>query len=222
MYQSRVESPFDQCQSHELPISHDRPLVKPNTQYYEMHPIAPGKTFGLGSSSATGSSMMIVAHDDYQNSPETEPNEDRSPIKSASYMDELRQRLERVLNDQPVLNSAPYSPIPPLIPTPKSNLRRPILTASPKLKPAAPPSTHSPDPTGAVKTQIRPGVTLGSTPLPRKQLATVGSQSYRTINASNHSPYLCPSPQMSKSFIIPSKRGDNATILSSFFSIALA
>ncbi|UJR30321.1 hypothetical protein I4U23_017858 [Adineta vaga] len=55
-------------------------------------------------------STSILSNDGNQNDQEEEEEEDdhndeNSPIKSASYMDELRQRLERVLNDPP-------SPIP--------------------------------------------------------------------------------------------------------------
>ncbi|CAF4427942.1 unnamed protein product, partial [Rotaria magnacalcarata] len=41
-----------------------------------------------------------------------ENNDENSPIKSASYMDELRQRLERVLNDPPSPISSSSSPAP--------------------------------------------------------------------------------------------------------------
>lgn len=114
--------------------------------------------------------------------------EDRSPIKSASYMDELRQRLERVVND------------PPSASLQNNTLaRRPTLMVSPKLKS----SLESTDHLRRQKTTI----TLGSTPLPRKQFPSIGSHSYRTANfASSSSRQPSQSTAMSKSFIIPTKR----------------
>ncbi|CAF5192146.1 unnamed protein product, partial [Rotaria sp. Silwood1] len=41
---------------------------------------------------------------------EVDDNDENSPIKSASYMDELRQRLERVLNDSPSSIQSSSSP----------------------------------------------------------------------------------------------------------------
>lgn len=97
-----------------------------------------------------------------------------SPIKSPSYMDELRQRLERVLHDQ--------------------SQEKPTLSRAPPFSPNLPPSTET--------RRIKNPTTIGSTPLPRKQLTTVGNLSYRTINPPNR----YPSSQMSKSFTIPTKR----------------
>lgn len=90
------------------------------------------------------------------------PNDENSPIKSASYMDELRQRLERVLSDSPEENQSNSKP--KSIPPPK---------------------------------------TIGSTPLPRKQIQSFGNLSYRTMNTVNRYPQQ---QQMSKSFILPSKQ----------------
>ncbi|CAF5197983.1 unnamed protein product, partial [Rotaria sp. Silwood1] len=42
--------------------------------------------------------------------PFVDDNDENSPIKSASYMDELRQRLERVLNDSPSSIQSSSSP----------------------------------------------------------------------------------------------------------------
>jgi hypothetical protein len=99
-------------------------------------------------------------------------------------MDELRQRLERVLNDPPQQNSTSYQPIQI-----KETNSRPTLIPPPKLK-----STNS---------QLKPPIAIGSTPLPRKQIPTFGNLSYRTMNTTNHHPHQ---QQMSKSFIIPSKQ----------------
>ena len=113
--------------------------------------------------------------------------EDRSPIKSASYMDELRQRLERVVND------------PPSASLPSNSIaHRPTLMVSPKLK-------SSLESTDQLRRQ-KATITLGSTPLPRKQFPSIGSHSYRTANFSSSSRQPSQSTPMSKSFIIPSKR----------------
>jgi hypothetical protein len=107
-----------------------------------------------------------------------EDEEENSPIKSPSYMDELRQRLERVLNDPP--------------------LQHPTLIPPPKLKPINSSYLNS-------KNQIKPPMTIGSTPLPRKQIQSFGNLSYRTMNTNNR----YPQQQMSKSFIVPSKQEGN-------------
>jgi len=112
-----------------------------------------------------------IPHNQYHSI--NEDSDENSPIKSASYMDELRQRLERVLNDPPQQNS----------------ISRSTLIPPPKLK-----STNN---------QIKPPITIGSTPLPRKQIPTFGNLSYRTMNTTNHHPHQ---QQMSKSFIISSKQ----------------
>jgi hypothetical protein len=51
------------------------------------------------------STSTLVNDENNKHEDENDDNDENSPIKSASYMDELRQRLERVLND-------PSSPIP--------------------------------------------------------------------------------------------------------------
>jgi hypothetical protein len=92
-------------------------------------------------------------------------------------MDELRLRLERVLNDPPPqYQSIQQKEIP----------QRPTLIPPPKLK----------------ATNLKPPITIGSTPLPRKQIPTYGNLSYRTMNTTNRN----HQQQMSKSFIIPSKQ----------------
>jgi hypothetical protein len=91
-------------------------------------------------------------------------------------MDELRQRLERVLNDPPI--------------------HRPTLIPPPKLKPINNCSYLN------TKNQIKPPMTIGSTPLPRKQIQSFENLSYRTMNTNNR----YPPQQMSKSFIVPSKQ----------------
>ena len=117
-------------------------------------------------------------------------------------MDELRQRLERVLNDPP----PPPSIMSNYSPSTKGMIRRPMLISSPKLKPVPSSSLHPMDQTRSIK----PTISLGSTPLPRKQMQNLGSQSYRTINSSSRPTFLPPTSQMSKSFIIPSKRDGNS------------
>ena len=96
--------------------------------------------------------------------------DENSPIKSASYMDELRQRLERVLSNSPEENS--------------TSLHQSKLNLTEDVR------------------QIKPPITIGSTPLPRKQMFSYGNLSYRTMNTCIRP----PQQQMSKSFIIPSKQ----------------
>jgi hypothetical protein len=96
-------------------------------------------------------------------------------------MDELRERLERVLNDPP--------------------LHRPTLIPPPKLKPINTSYLNSTE-NLHTKNQIKPPMTIGSTPLPRKQIQSFGNLSYRTMNTNNR----YPQQQMSKSFIVPPKQ----------------
>ena len=99
-------------------------------------------------------------------------------------MDELRLRLERVLNDPPVqYQSIQQKEIP----------QRPTLIPPPKLK-----ATNL----RKIDNHLKPPITIGSTPLPRKQIPTYGNLSYRTMNTTNRN----HQQQMSKSFIIPSKQ----------------
>ena len=44
LYQNEIESPTEHRPKQELPIIHDRPLIKPSIQYYEMHPVTTSKT----------------------------------------------------------------------------------------------------------------------------------------------------------------------------------
>ncbi len=112
-----------------------------------------------------------------------------SPIKSASYMEELRQRLERVLNDPPQKSLTSSNSIQIKEPSSRSTLIPPS-----KLK-----STEN---LCQINSQIKPPITIGSTPLPRKQIQSFGNLSYRTMNTTDrHS-----QQQMSKSFMIPSKQ----------------
>ena len=245
-----------------------------------------------------------------------EPNDENSPIKSASYMDELRQRLERVLSDPtsptPSSSSSSPSPAPPVPATPpplpsvqqsssnvserysglpvsksfrlpmqpgpaqihpstayrpavfsrmplksnpstpthhliqpptKAHLRGPTLIIPPKLKSSAisqclssTENLRSTDDTHQRHPSALP-MTVGSTPLPRKQLQPYHildrNLSYRTTHQSNQNQnnsygyhYSLSNgthhqQQMSKSFIIPSKRDGKArccrTLLASSF-----
>ena len=104
-------------------------------------------------------------------------------------MDELRQRLERVLNDSPPI---------------KEPIHRPTLIPPPKLKLTSSSHLNSSENLHKINTnmnQIKPPITVGSTPLPRKQIQSYGNLSYRTMNTTNR----YPQSQMSKSFIIPMK-----------------
>jgi hypothetical protein len=102
-------------------------------------------------------------------------------------MDELRERLERVVNDPPQQYHSIQSSIQP-----KEIHHRSRLIPPPKIK-----STNL----QKIDNQLKPPITIGSTPLPRKQIQTFGNLSYRTMNTPNR----YHQQQMSKSFIIPSK-----------------
>ncbi len=230
-------------------------------------------------------STSTLAHDENNNDhEEDDDNDENSPIKSASYMDELRQRLERVLNDPPSPILSLSSPVPsqqssisierhsclpvsksfrlPVQPVPtqvqsstgyrsiplsrvplkstssslsstqtnhsipsliKGTSRGPTLITPPRLKP----TTHTPQCLSSTEnlrttnnTNQIPAITVGSTPLPRKQLPSIQiptrNLSYRTTNNSTTSGYQSHytngnyhhhhQQQMSKSFIMPSKR----------------
>jgi hypothetical protein len=200
-------------------------------------------------------------------------NDENSPIKSASYMDELRQRLERVLNDPPspipsssspasshqssnptdrhsclpisksfrlptqsvpslIQSSISYHPTPisrvplkssqtqashPIPSSTKAVIRGPTLITPPKLKSPTMPQCLSS--TENLRTANHnhhyhqtPPMTVGSTPLPRKQLQPFHipdrNLSYRTPNTYGHQYQFTNGNhhQMSKSFIMPSKR----------------
>ena len=108
-------------------------------------------------------------------------------------MDELRQRLERVLED-------PATPMN----QPKESHSRPTLIPPMKIK-----SINSPFWKSNEKSQQ---TSVGSTPLPRKQIQVAGSLSYRTLSTINRHPQQ---QQMSQSFIVPSKRELNSRTSSS-------
>ena len=225
-----------------------------------------------------------------ENNGDKNDNDENSPIKSASYMDELRQRLERVLNDPASPIPSPSSPTPsqtipipierqsclPIsksfrlptqpLPTPvqsSAGHRPPIVSRLP-LKPTSSslqtPNNHliPPPPRGIIRGPIliaplklrsnhnvqclsssenlrtsnssanhpTPTITIGSTPLPRKQLPTFHTNdrnsSYRTTNGTHtyghqyHFTNGNHSHQMSKSFIMPSKH-DGKSFCSNLF-----
>ena len=125
-----------------------------------------------------------------------------SPIKSASYMDELRQRLERVLSDQSTPKATSYLPVPASISN-KGTLRRPTLIPPPKLKSTKSQVMNSTENIRRMTPQIKSPLSIGSTPLPRKHLQPMGALSYRTMHPLNHH---SQQQMMSKSFILPSKR----------------
>jgi hypothetical protein len=156
-------------------------------------------------------------NDDDDEDDEDEEESKDSPIKSASYMDELRQRLERVLNDSPQQFSRPIQSSLRL----KEPSRRPTLIPPPlKLKPTNSPYLNS---TENLNNQIKPPITVGSTPLPRKQLKSYGNLSYRTMNTTNHHEQQQQQP-MSKSFIIPTKREGilfNENIVKQYFFLLI-
>jgi hypothetical protein len=226
--------------------------------------------------------FSVVSTSTLVNDENNDDNDENSPIKSASYMDELRQRLERVLNDPPspipsssspapsqqssisnerhsclpvsksfrlpiqpipiqVQSSAGYRPtvtsrvplksttssslhsqtnhlIPPIT---KGIIRGPTLITPPKLKSTTNSqclsSTENLRTTNHQPPPPPPTITIGSTPLPRKQLPsfpiTDRNLSYRTTNSTNtygHQYHFSNGnnnhQQMSKSFIMPSKR----------------
>jgi hypothetical protein len=120
-------------------------------------------------------------------------------------MDELRQRLERVLSDQTQSTSNSQHTVHSSAVN-KGTLRRPILLASPKLTASDCLNAQSVEHSYAMKPSTKSTVLIGSTPLPRKQLQSIGTQSYRTIG-----PFVRQhqSQQMSKSFILSSKRDGN-------------
>ena len=156
--------------------------------------------------------------DDDEENDDDEANEiAKSPIKSASYMDELRQRLERVLNESSAQN-------PPSTQSSSSSLtqvkqqpisRRPTLIPPPtKLKPTNIQSLDPIEPSKSKKVnQIKSPVITASTPLPRKQIKAYGNLSYRTIDTIN---YQQQQPPMSKSFSISTKREGKHCLKESF------
>ena len=97
-------------------------------------------------------------------------------------MDELRQQLERVLND-PLPITKESTMIPP------QKLKSSYVNSTENLHQMK--KHHG----------IKSSMTIGSTPLPRKQMENYGNFSYRTINPLTRR----PSQQMSQSFIISSK-----------------
>ncbi|CAF3850274.1 unnamed protein product [Adineta steineri] len=250
-----------------------------HNQYYALQSSIPTQLF----SRSNIVSPKILLNDENNNNnnheEDNDNNDENSPIKSASYMDELRQRLERVLNDPPSPSPMSSSPAPsqqssnsneryhsclpvsksfrlPIQPTPthvqssagyrstalprmspkststnysipsitKGINRGPTLISPPKLKPT--PSSQYLSSTENLRINTSnhqtPSITIGSTPLPRKQLPSLQipqkNLSYRTAKSSTTSEYQSHSingtnnhqyhQQMSKSFIMPSKRDD--------------
>jgi hypothetical protein len=110
-------------------------------------------------------------------------------------MDELRERLERVLNDPP----PQYHPIQSSLPI-KGAIRGPTLISPSKLTSTNSQCLNSRE---NFNKQLKAPLTMGSTPLPRKQIQSFGNLSYRTINTSTRHH---EQQQMSKSFMIPTKR----------------
>lgn len=118
-----------------------------------------------------------------------EDSTENSPIKSASYMDELRQQLERVLsNPLPITKELTPRPVT-MIPPPPPKFKSSYVNSTENLHLMKKP--HG----------IKSSMTIGSTPLPRKQMESYGNFSYRTINPLTRR----PSQSMNRSFIIPSK-----------------
>ncbi|CAF1090399.1 unnamed protein product [Rotaria sordida] len=180
VYATRSETPTEQSENDDI-IIHDCRTPIPHNQYYDFQP-----------------SISTNKNNDDDN------DHENSPIKSASYMDELRQRLERVLNDSPQQSSTLYNSIQSSLHT-KETIHRPTFIPSPKLKTTNSQRLNSTENLNKINNQIKPPLTIGSTPLPRKQMQSFGSLSYRTVNTANRH----PQQQMSKSFIIPSKREDH-------------
>ncbi len=180
----RSETPLEPQQNDDVSI-HDRRTPISHNQYYGIHStVSCKRIFSFSKKSNLFFPRIHPANDD---------EEDHSPIKSASYMDELRQRLERVLNDSPQQSSISSPPIPI-----KEPIHRPTLIPPPKLKLTNSFHLNSTENLH----QIKPPITIGSTPLPRKQIQSFANLSYRTMNTPHrHS----QQQQMSKSFIIPSK-----------------
>ncbi|CAF4683661.1 unnamed protein product [Rotaria sp. Silwood1] len=186
----RSEIPIVQSENDDLFIP-DCQTPMSHNQYYEYHPSV--------SSNNNNDNKNTINDDDDDNDDDNE----NSPIKSASYMDELRQRLERVLNDSPQQSSTSYHPIQSSSHA-KEAIHQPTLIPSPKLKSANSQCLNSTESLNKTNNQIISPSTSGSTPLPRKQMQSFGSLSYRTINPINrHS-----QQPMSKSFIISTKRED--------------
>jgi hypothetical protein len=221
-------------------------------------------------------STLVNDENNNNHEDEYEDNDENAPIKSASYMDELRQRLERVLNDPPspipssssptpaqhssILNERhsclpvsksyrlPIQPVPtqvqssagyhPIVvsrvplkstssslptnhfipPIPKGTIRGPTLITPPKLKSTTNSQClSSTENLRTITNHSTPPMTVGSTPLPRKQLPSLHitdrNLSYRTTNNNTYgyqyhftNGNTPQQQQMSKSFIMPSKR----------------
>ena len=137
-------------------------------------------------------SLVIHAANDNEN----------SSIKSASYMDELRQRLERVLNDAPHQTLTSYHRSHSSSHNPKGIINRSTLIPPPQFKPTNSQCLNSTENLRQKPNEVKASMIIGSTPLPRKQIQSFGNLSYRTMNATNRH----RQSQMSKSFIVSSKR----------------
>ncbi|CAF0763768.1 unnamed protein product [Rotaria sordida] len=282
------------------------PILPTNTNSHNQYNTAHSTISPQPSSCASILTASTLADNEQNNEhEEVDNNDENSPIKSASYMDELRQRLERVLNDPPspilsssspqtslqqtsipierhsclpisksfrlpiqsvpiqVQSSSIYRPTPvsrfPLKSTTtplsssslqtqtnhsissstKGTIRGPTLITPPKLKSNI--NTHCLSSTENLRTTntnntnypTTSTITVGSTPLPRKQLPSLQisdrNLSYRTTNNANTYGYQYhftngnyhhhhqqqqqqqqqQLQQMSKSFIMPTKRDDH-------------
>ncbi|CAF3675250.1 unnamed protein product [Rotaria socialis] len=186
---TRFETPIEQQQQEkDDSFKNDRRTSILHSQYYEV----------LSNTSTNENNNNNSTNNDY------DENNENSPIKSASYMDELRQRLERVLNDTSQPCSTSCNSIQPVSNT-KETVHRPTLMPPPKLKQINSQRLTSTENFHKINNQIKPPITIGSTPLPRKQIQLFGNLSYRTMNTNTRQ----HQQQMSKSFIVSSKREDD-------------
>ncbi|CAF1006284.1 unnamed protein product [Adineta steineri] len=191
---TRSETPIEPQQRNiDIPI-HDRRTPIPHNHYYTIH----------SSTSANNNN-----NNDEEEEDDDDDNDSKNcPIKSASYMDELRERLERVLNDTPQQCSSPiHSSLQMKEPT-----RRPtLLPAVPKLKSINSQDLKPSEALNKINNQLKSSLTIGSTPLPRKQIKPSGTLSYRTMDTVNHYHHQ---QSMSKSFSIPTKREEYRSVSS--------
>ncbi|UJR16158.1 hypothetical protein I4U23_003068 [Adineta vaga] len=191
------EIPIEQQHNSDVTIHENRTHILHN-HYYALH----STTSGNNDNDDDGDEDD---DDDDDDDLEEEKHNGKSPIKSASYMDELRQRLERVLNESSPQNSSSIQS-PSQIKEPVR--RATLIPAPPKLKPTNIQCLDSVEPFNKKVNQIKSPTITASTPLPRKQIKAYGNLSYRTIDAINYQRHQQQQP-MSKSFIIPTKREEH-------------
>ncbi|CAM4783735.1 unnamed protein product [Rotaria magnacalcarata] len=188
VFTTRSETPIEQQQQEkDDSFKNDRRTSILHSQYYEVLSNTSTNNNNNNNNNSTNND-----HDE---------NNENSPIKSASYMDELRQRLERVLNDTPQPSSTSHNSIQSASNT-RETVHRPALIPPPKLKQMNSQCLTSTENLHKINNPIKPPITTGSTPLPRKQTQLFASLSYRTMNTNTRQ----HQQQMSKSFIISSKR----------------